>query len=91
VIEVVTWDWREQPDQQSLAAAISRVSGGMVYAVWPETGDDQYALVLSDRPLTAEQALTAYRPRCQEPSCPDFGDPHFGDGTCPSEHADPPL
>lgn len=59
--EVVTWDYREQPDQQSLAAAISRVSGGRVHAVWPETGDDQYALVLSDRPLTAEQAAAVYR------------------------------
>jgi len=27
--------------------------------------------------------------RCQEPTCPDFGDPDFGEATCPAEHADP--
>lgn len=26
-------------------------------------------------------------PRCQEPTCPDFGDPDFGEATCPAEHA----
>jgi hypothetical protein len=30
------------------------------------------------------------RPQCQAPTCPDFGDPDFGEGTCPSDHADPP-
>lgn len=27
-------------------------------------------------------------PRCQEPTCPDFGSFDFGEGTCPAEHAD---
>lgn len=27
-------------------------------------------------------------PRCCEPTCPDFGDWDFGEGTCPAEHAD---
>lgn len=26
--------------------------------------------------------------RCREPGCPDYGDPDFGEGTCPAEHAD---
>lgn len=26
--------------------------------------------------------------RCFDPHCPDFGDPSFGEGTCPAEHAD---
>lgn len=26
---------------------------------------------------------------CQDPSCPDFGDPTFGEATCPAEHAEP--
>lgn len=26
--------------------------------------------------------------RCRDPHCPDFGDPSFGEGTCPAEHAD---
>lgn len=25
---------------------------------------------------------------CRNPSCPDYGDPNFGEGTCPAEHAD---
>lgn len=29
--------------------------------------------------------------RCFEPTCVDFGDRNFGDGTCPSEHATPPA
>lgn len=24
---------------------------------------------------------------CQDPECPDFGDPSFGEGTCPAGHA----
>jgi hypothetical protein len=27
--------------------------------------------------------------KCREPSCPNFGDPDFGEGACPSEHVDP--
>lgn len=30
-------------------------------------------------------------PRCMDPTCIDFGDPNFGEGTCPSEHAIPPA
>lgn len=30
-------------------------------------------------------------PRCMEPTCPDFGDSSFGEGTCPAEHAIPPA
>lgn len=26
---------------------------------------------------------------CVDPSCPDYGDPDFGEGTCPAEHAGP--
>lgn len=29
-----------------------------------------------------------YTPRCNDPSCRDFGDVNFGEGTCPAEHAD---
>jgi hypothetical protein len=28
-------------------------------------------------------------PFCFEPTCPDFGDPNFGEGTCPESHATP--
>jgi hypothetical protein len=29
--------------------------------------------------------------KCEEPTCPDFGDPDFGEGTCPAGHAEPGL
>lgn len=29
------------------------------------------------------------RPRCQDPECPNYGDPDFGEATCPEEHAIP--
>lgn len=31
------------------------------------------------------------KPRCMEPTCPDFGDYDFGEATCPTEHAIPPA
>ncbi len=65
--EVVTWDFREQPDHDQLAAAISRVSAGAVHACFPDTGDDQYALVLSSLPLTPEAAARLHH--AQEGSC----------------------
>lgn len=27
--------------------------------------------------------------QCHEPTCSDFGDPDFGQGTCPQSHANP--
>lgn len=56
---VVTWDWREQPDQHALTAAIAYASRDAVHVAWPETGTDDYALVLSDRPLTPEATAEA--------------------------------
>jgi len=58
--EVVVWDWREQPDHDQLAAAISRISAGAVHAVFPDTGSSDYALVLSSLPLTPEAAARLY-------------------------------
>lgn len=35
---------------------------------------------------------TGQRPRCMEPSCPNFGSYDFGNGTCPVDvHAIPPA
>ena len=31
--------------------------------------------------------LFAERPSCQDKDCPSFGDPDFGEGTCPADHA----
>lgn len=47
-------------------------------------------LVLAPEHITVVGEVVKDRPpRCQEPTCPDFGDPDFGEGTCPSEHAHP--
>jgi hypothetical protein len=27
------------------------------------------------------------RPTCQDKDCPSYGDPDFGEGTCPADHA----
>jgi hypothetical protein len=36
-------------------------------------------------------AAAVVRSRCHDPACPDFGDPDFGEATCPQEHAFPRL
>jgi hypothetical protein len=49
---------------------------------------DQYIGVMftpEDAALAVE-ALNAL-PRCRVATCPDFGDPDFGEGTCPAWHA----
>lgn len=58
--EVLSWDWREQPDPARLARALTVVSGGTVHLAQVDVGTDDYVIVLSDEPLTAEQATSAY-------------------------------
>jgi hypothetical protein len=36
-------------------------SGGRVHITQVETGDDQYAIVVADRPLDAREAFDLYR------------------------------
>jgi len=56
----LTWDWREQPDLDQLAAAITDLSGGTVHLHQVQTETDQYAVVLSTADLSAEQAYDIY-------------------------------
>ena len=53
---VVSWDWREQPDIDELAAAVRELSDGLVHVTQVETCSDEYAIVLAGRPLDAEEA-----------------------------------
>jgi len=54
-VEVVTWDWREQPDMNAIALAVYGMSGGAVFMSPVDTGSDQYAWVISDAPLSPLQ------------------------------------
>jgi hypothetical protein len=59
--ELMTWDWKEQIDLGLLGHLITDMSHGQLHLHEVETGDDQYAIVLSDAPLTDLQAFEIYR------------------------------
>ncbi len=48
---IVSWDWQQQPDLEDLTKALREVSGGLVHLHQVDTGSDEYAIILSDRPL----------------------------------------
>jgi hypothetical protein len=58
-----SWDWAEQPNLESLARSLAKLG---VYLMQVETGTDDYAIVLSDRQLTADEAVTAWEDRIGE-------------------------
>lgn len=61
-------------------------TGGPVYAQCTGCGGD--GAEIKPGPIVGcDRWVSA--PRCQEPTCPDYGDPDFGEGTCPAEHAEP--
>lgn len=60
VSAVLSWDWRGQPDLDRLAAELLRVSGGTVHLHQVDTGGDDYAIVVADRPLTSAEAAAVY-------------------------------
>ena len=53
---VLSWDWRQQPDIGQLAAAVHDLSNGQVHLNMADTGSDDYALIVSDQPLTDAEA-----------------------------------
>jgi len=55
IARVFTWDWKEQPDLGAILGA-ARDMPGPWFWFCPETGSDEYALILSDRELTAADA-----------------------------------
>ena len=62
--EILSWDWRQQPDLDALGAALRRVSGGAVNLHKVNTGSDEYAIVLAAEPLDGAQVAEAYRRHC---------------------------
>lgn len=57
---VMTWDWREQPDVKRLAAIVYDLSEGKLHVSSPDTGCDEYALVVSTVPLDKTGAEDAF-------------------------------
>ena len=49
---VITWDWKEYPDWDVIAAAVRQLSGGQIDLALAETNSDQFALVIADHYLT---------------------------------------
>lgn len=68
-IRVLSWDHREQIDFEALTRVLDELGGGRVHVKEADTGDDQYALVFSDSPLTPDEATEAYR-QSLEPALP---------------------
>lgn len=61
--EVLSWDWREQPDLDALAGIIRDLSGLRVHLTQVDTGSDEYAIVLSDQQLSKDEAAQVYAGR----------------------------
>lgn len=58
---VMTWDWRERIDVDTLAAIIYDLSEGGLHVSSPDTGCDEYALVVSTVELNSDQARDAFQ------------------------------
>ena len=59
--DILTWDYREQPDLDVLAEMVRRWSGGTVRISEIPTGDDSYAIVITNREISLEDAQGIYR------------------------------
>lgn len=57
---LLTWDHREQPDFERLAAILGALTNCAVHVTEPNTGDDQMALVFSTEPLSDKAAAVLY-------------------------------
>lgn len=53
---VMSWDYREQIDLDELTAYVGELFGDRVHLTQVDTGSDQYVVVISNEPVTAEQA-----------------------------------
>lgn len=60
-VEVLSWDYREQPDLARLGNVVAEMSGGRVWLTSvDDTGGQDYVLAVADRPLTQDEAMDAY-------------------------------
>jgi hypothetical protein len=65
---VLTWDWKESPGEviESVVWNLRKLEGGAVYAQEHQSRNDEFCLVLSNAPLTADEAKAAYEKRWDE-------------------------
>lgn len=54
---IVSWDYKESPDQDDLAQAVQYVSNGAIHCRSIDTDSDSYAVMFSTEPLSAAEAL----------------------------------
>lgn len=59
-VAVLCWDWKEQPDMDTLALLLRDLSGGTIHLHEVNTESDEFAIVLATTPLTAEQVDAAW-------------------------------
>lgn len=63
---VLSWDWKEQPDLDELAAAVREMSGGTVHIHQVETHSDEYAIVIGPTELKPAEAYRIYERRWED-------------------------
>ena len=59
--QIVTWDWKAQPEMEVIAAAVREISDGRVFMREYDTGGDNYAWIVSDHEVSDEEAGRLYR------------------------------
>jgi hypothetical protein len=63
--EVISWDWKDSLSVVQLQKALLKM-GASLYVQEVDTGGDEYAIVLSDSPITKEEADVVYEKHCLE-------------------------
>lgn len=59
-VKILTWDWKEYPDWEEIAAAANEVSAGGVGMALADTHSDMFALVIADHPITENEATAIW-------------------------------
>jgi len=59
-VGVISWDYRESPDPRELKALIEALTDGALTLAVPNTGSDEYALVLSQAPIDEAEATKVF-------------------------------
>jgi hypothetical protein len=62
---MLSWDWKEQPDLDTLGRVITTMSNGTVHLHQVDDGTDNITILLSDTPLDARAVLDAYDAACE--------------------------